>query len=287
MFALINIEMYKIFKKWRSYIGFIAILVLIPIIEFALKMEGQRSINFMTRDLQQSFIFVGNLLNAYFVSYLILNSLAIHIPFLITLVAGDLLAGEATAGTYRVLITRPVSRFSIITSKFAAGIIYTFLLILLLAILSLGLGSIIFGTGDLLNFSNGSIIVLAKNNVLWRFLLAYLFATLSMGVVASLAFLFSALVENAIGPIITTMAIIIIFMIISAINIGIFQDLKPYLFTNYMGSWRAYCKIQFNFIRTRCCVLFGRADHFSEEGYSYITYLKVIIWYEKYLINFD
>ncbi len=240
MLTLINIELYKIFKKWRTYIGFIAIIVLIPIIEYALKIEGQRSINFITRDLQQSFILVGNLLNSYFVSYMILNLLAIHIPFLITLVAGDLLAGEATAGTYRILVTRPVSRFSIVTSKFAAGIIYTFLLIFVLAILCLGLGSLLLGTGDLINFSNGSIVVLAKNDVLWRFLLAYLFATLSMGVVASLAFLFSALVENAIGPIITTMAIIIVFLIISAINIGIFQDIKPYLFTNYMGAWKGF-----------------------------------------------
>jgi ABC-2 type transport system permease protein len=240
MLTLINIELYKIFKKWRTYIGFIAILVLIPIIEYALKIEGQRSLNFITRDLKQSFILVGNLLNSYFVSYMILNLLAIHIPFLITLVAGDLLAGEATAGTYRILVTRPVSRFSIVTSKFAAGIIYTFLLILLLAVLCLGLGSLLLGTGDLINFSNGSIVVLAKNDVLWRFLLAYLFATLSMGVVASLAFLFSALVENAIGPIITTMAIIIVFLIISAININIFQDIKPYLFTNYMGAWKGF-----------------------------------------------
>ena len=151
-----------------------------------------------------------------------------------------MLAGEATAGTYRILVTRPVSRFSIVTSKFAAGIIYTFLLIFVLAILCLGLGSLLLGTGDLINFSNGSIVVLAKNDVLWRFLLAYLFATLSMGVVASLAFLFSALVENAIGPIITTMAIIIVFLIISAINISIFQDIKPYLFTNYMGAWKGF-----------------------------------------------
>ena len=61
-----------------------------------------------------------------------------------------------------------------------------------------------------------------------------------MGVVASLAFLFSALVENAIGPIITTMAIIIVFLIISAINIGIFQDIKPYLFTSYLGGWKTF-----------------------------------------------
>ena len=240
MITLINIELYKIFKKWRSYIGFIAIAVLIPVIEFAMHIEGTRSLNFVTRQLQDTFIFVGNLLNTYFVSYLILNSLAVHIPFLITLVAGDLLAGEATAGTYRILITRPVSRFQIVFSKFVAGLIYTFLLILWLAVISMGLGYLLFGTGELIVLKSGTIIVLAKNDILWRFLLAYCFAVLSMGVVATLAFLFSALVENAIGPIITTMAIIIIFIILSAINIDIFQSIKPFLFTSYMNTWSSF-----------------------------------------------
>ena len=240
MITLINIELYKIFKKWRSYIGFIAIAVLIPVIEIAMHVEGTRSLNFVTRQISETFIFVGNLLNTYFVSYLILNSLAVHIPFLITLVTGDLLAGEATGGTYRILITRPVTRFSIVTSKFIAGLIYTFLLILWLALISLILGYFIFGTGELIVLKSGVIIVLAKNDVLWRFALAYCFAVLSMGVVASLAFLFSALVENAIGPIITTMAIIIIFIILSAINIDVFQSIKPFLFTTYMNTWSSF-----------------------------------------------
>lgn len=240
MYNMISIELYKIFKKWRTYIGFIVISVLVPIIQIAMFMEGQKSINFMTRNLQQSFMLVGNLLNSYLVSFFILNSLTIHIPFLIALVTGDLLAGEATAGTYRILLTRPISRITIVTAKFSAGIIYTFLLISWLAIMSLGLGTLIFGTGKLLNISNGVIIILAKNDILWRFFLSYAFAVLSMSVIASLAFMFSALVENAIGPIISTMAIIIIFMVVSAINIDIFQAIKPYLFTNYMSSWRAF-----------------------------------------------
>ncbi len=240
MYTLVGIELYKIFKKWRTYIGFIAVGILVPIIEIAMMAEGQRSINFMTRNLQQSFFMVGNLLNGYFVSYLILNSLAIHIPFLIALVAGDLLAGEATAGTYRILITRPVSRNSIVTAKFLAGMIYTFLLILFLALVSVGLGSILLGSGELIVLGTGGITILAKSDVLWRFLLAYSFATLSMGVVASIAFLFSALVENAIGPIISTMAIIIIFFIISAIDVSLFRTLKPFLFTSYMDTWKAF-----------------------------------------------
>jgi ABC-2 type transport system permease protein len=259
MIKIINIELYKIFKKWRTYIGFFAIAVLIPVIQIAMLIEGGKSINFMTRSLQQSFVFVGNLLNAYLVSYLILNALAVHIPFLVALVTGDLLAGEATAGTYRLLITRPVSRMKLVTSKFFAGIIYTTLLVLWLSILSLGLGIIIFGVGELIVIKPTTVIIFARSDVLWRFLLAYGFAILSMSVVASLAFLFSSLVENAIGPIITTMAVIIVFFIVSAIEIDIFQTIRPYLFTNYILSWRLFFDdpIDVSEILKSVAVLFG------------------------------
>lgn len=240
MITLVRIELYKIFKKWRTYIGFIAIGVLVPIIQVAMLYEGENSINFVTRDIRESFIFVGNLLNSYFISYIILNALAVHIPFLITLVAADLLAGEASAGTYRLLVPRPVSRMKIVTSKFFAGAIYTNLLILWLAVISLGLGVIIFGVGELIVLKSGTIIIFEKSDVFWRFLLAYGYASLGMTVVCSLALLFSSLVENAIGPIISTMAVIIIFIIISAINIDLFKGIKPYLFTSYILNWREF-----------------------------------------------
>ncbi|MBZ0201163.1 MAG: ABC transporter permease [Ignavibacteriaceae bacterium] len=240
MLKVIKIELYKIFRKWRSYIGFIAIGLLVPVIQIAMMVEGERSLDFMTRSLQQNFFFVGNLLNGYLVSYIILNVLVIHIPFLVTLVAGDLLAGEATAGTYRLLITRPISRIKLVTAKFIAGIIYTNMLVLFLGVISLGLGYLIFGFGELIVVNSGGVTIFAREDVLWRFLLGYGFASLSMMVVTTLAFLFSSLVENAIGPIITTMAIIIVFVIISAINIGIFQSIRPYLFTTYMSSWRLF-----------------------------------------------
>ena len=240
IFTLISIELSKIFRKWRTYIGFLAIAILVPIIQIAMLVEGENGINFMTRNLQESFVFVGNLLNGYLISYAILSALVVHIPFLITLVAGDLLAGEATAGTYRILVTRPVSRFKIVLSKFLAGFIYTNLLVIWLAIISMGLGLLVFGAGELIVITNENILILARNDVLWRFLLGYGFASLSMTVVLSLALLFSSLVENAIGPIVTTMAIIIVFVIISALNIEFFRSIRPYLFTNYMQSWRSF-----------------------------------------------
>lgn len=240
MITLVNIELYKIFKKWRTYIGFIAIGILVPIIHIAMVFEGKDTINFMTRNIQQSFVFVGNLLNTYLISYIVLTSLTVHIPFLITLVAGDLLAGEATAGTYRLLLTRPVTREKFVTAKFIAGVVYTNLLIFWLALMSLVVGYFIFGVGELLIIRGDMVIIFEQKDVLWRFLLAYGFASLGMTVVASLAYLFSSLVENAIGPIVSTMAVIIVFVIISAINVDLLQSIRPYLFTNYISSWQLF-----------------------------------------------
>lgn len=247
--TLVRIELLKIFKKWRTYIGFIAIGILVPVIHMAMYYEGQESLDFMTRSLKQSFVFVGNLLNGYLISYIILNALTIHIPFLITLVAGDLLAGEATAGTYRILLTRPVSRFQVVSSKFLTGIIYTNLLVLWLAVMSLGIGLLIFGFGELIVIRSETIIILDKSDVIWRFMLAYGFASLGMSVVCSLAFLFSSLVENAIGPIISTMAVIIFFIIISALDIDVFKSIQPYLFVNYILNWREFFNDPLDFSR--------------------------------------
>jgi ABC-2 type transport system permease protein len=239
MRTLLSIELYKIFRKWRTYIGFLALGVIVPVILAAFYKEGDHYLDFMTQGMRSMFIFEGNLMNGYLVSYILLSSLVVHIPFLITLVTGDLLAGEATAGTYRLLLIRPISRLKIVTAKYVAGLIYTGLLILWLAVLSLGLGLILLGPGELLIIKK-DITIIAREDVLWRFLLAYSFAALSMSTVASLAFLFSSMVENAIGPIISTMAVIIIFIILSSIDIGFFKDIKPYLFTNYMSDWRLF-----------------------------------------------
>jgi ABC-2 type transport system permease protein len=236
MTTLIYYELLKIFKKWRTYIGFLAIGVLVPLIEFVLYFSGQGIVDSATKKLEQDFVLVGNLFNGWFVTHLIMNSLWIHIPFLICLVAGDVLAGEASAGTYRLLLIRPVSRTKIILSKFAATLIYTFSLIFFFALLSLGLGLLLLGGGDLMIFKDG-ILILPQEELLFRFAFAFFLATVAMWTVSSLAFLFSSLVENAIGPIVGTMAVIIIFFILGNLPYDFFIALKPYLFTSYLDIW--------------------------------------------------
>jgi len=161
----------------------------------------------------------------------------VHIPFFIALVAGDQVAGEATAGTLRMILTRPPSRPKILAAKVAVSLIYTIMLVLCLGVLSLGLGIIIFGTGDLLVREEG-LFILSKQHAICRFSIAYPLAMLAMSVIAALALLLSVLVENAIGPIIGTMAIVVVSVIISETPISLFEKISPFLFTSYTKVWQ-------------------------------------------------
>ena len=237
MVRLVYYELMKTFLKKRTYIGFLLVAVVVPLVEIAMKIEGGRFLQFSLRSLQQDFFFVGNLFNGWFLTHFIMNSFWIHIPLLITFVAGDQLAGEATAGTYRLILVRPVSRTRIFISKFYTTVIYTVIFVGFLGILSTGLALLLLGRGDLIVLTRG-ILILPEADVAWRFLLGYFLAAWAMLTIASLAFLFSSFVENAIGPIISTMGVNMIFLMITVIPLELFQDMKPYLFTNYLNVWQ-------------------------------------------------
>jgi ABC-2 type transport system permease protein len=230
-------ELLKTYLRWRSYIAFVAIAVVVPLVLVAMKLNADAMVRGATRGLSQDFLFVGSVVNGYFVTYFILNALWIHVPFLLTLGAGDQLAGEATAGTFRILLTRPASRSAILATKYLTTLLYTFTVVAFLVVLSVGLGLLLFGGGAMLVPAK-VLTVIPAEQAPWRLLLACLLATWGMWVVASVAFFFSSLVDNALGPILGTMSVIIVFYVVSGIPVDLFRELRPYLFTTYLNIWQ-------------------------------------------------
>jgi ABC-2 type transport system permease protein len=237
MRRLLRNELLKTYARWRTYIGFIAVAIIVPLVEFGFRAEGGSLVRSATRGLAQDFLMVGNLFNAYFITTFIMNSLWIHIPFLISLVAGDQLAGEATGGTFRLLLIRPPSRSKILLAKYITTLTYSFSLVAFLVLLSVALGMALFGTGDLI-VPGRSITIIPQAEVPWRIAAATGLGIWSMWCVATLAFLFSSLVENSIGPIIGTMAVVIVFLIVSTTPVALFAAIRPWLFTTYVSVWQ-------------------------------------------------
>jgi len=237
MIRLIYYELVKIFLKKRTYLGFGIVLVIVPLVEVAMKLEGGRFLTMAMRGLSKDFLFWGNIFNGWFVAHQIMNSLWFHIPLLISFVAGDQLAGEATAGTYRLILIRPVSRTRIFISKFITTVIYTITFVFFLAALSIGLALALLGRGDLIIVTRG-ILLLPESEVAWRFLIAYLLATWTMITIASISFFFSSFVENAIGPIVATMGLLIVCTVITVMPVEMFEIVKKFLFTRYLDLWQ-------------------------------------------------
>ncbi|MFO7617986.1 MAG: ABC transporter permease subunit [Bacteroidales bacterium] len=244
MRQLISIELFKIFTKPRTYIGFGAVFIIVLAIQAGIYIKGDEMLQMVIATLSDKFIFEGKLINMYGVSYIILNTLWIHIPILVALVTGDLLAGEANAGTYRILLTRPVSRTKLVISKFIAGWIYSLLLVVLMIILSIGVGWILFGPGDMLVMTT-KVSIIGADDVIWRFAGAYAYGMLCMTTVAALSFFLSSFSDNSIGPIIGTIALIIGITIISTVGASLLEPVLPFFFTTYLTSWQQFFDTEF------------------------------------------
>ena len=246
MLTLIQIELYKIFRRPRTYIAFGAIAALILIIQFGLKLDGKSYSDFLMKDIGGSMVIDGNIINGYLICYIMLQLLLVHVPLLVALIAADMISGEANMGTLRLLLSKPYSRTELLLAKFLAATVYWIMLLIWLAILALFLSMWIFGLGDLFLMKSSYVVLINQNDVFWRYAGAFVFAALAMVTVAALGFFLSIFAENSIGPIVATMSFIVFFTILSTLNIPIFNVLKPYLFTTHLISWKEFFDLKVN-----------------------------------------
>ena len=240
MWTILKIELFKIFKRPRTYIAFGAIAVIIILIQLAFWLDGETYIRFMLQPVLSTFDVEGKIVNGYMVCFIVLQTLLLHVPLLVALVGGDMIAGEANMGTLRLLISKPVSRSTLLMSKFAASVVYTLLLLIWMAVLALGLSLLLFGTGDMFNQRSEMAFLLESKDLFWRYVAAFGFAAIAMTTVAALSFLLSLFAENSIGPIVATMSIVIMFTILTTMDLPLFNSMKPFLFTSHMLGWKGF-----------------------------------------------
>lgn len=284
MWALLRIELYKIFKRPRTYIAFAVIAVIILLVQIALKYGGKEYAGLMMSGMNETFeVPTEQILNGYLVCYIVLNLLLIHVPILVALVAGDVVAGEANMGTLRLLVSKPISRIELLLVKFIASGVYTILLLIWVAIFALALSIILFGTNDLFVAREYGSNIISKSDVLWRYGAAFLFAALGLITVAALAFTFSVFADNSVGPIVATVCVIIVFTILTQMQIPFYDEtVKPWLFTTHMLGWKGFFYVKGN----EGVTIPGSIEDFSQIiksalfllGYC-LVFLSFAFWY--------
>jgi len=239
MMNLLNIELFKLLKQKKTWISFWVFALIMMIIHIGLYVDGENLLNLLLQNYKSQLFIIGNIVNAYLVSYIALNTLWVHIPILLVIVTGEIVSGEIESGTVRNILSSPISRSKFILTKSLAAFIYVIFFMLFMAIITLIPSYLIFGSGDLLVFMNGIQIILAEE-ALYRFLFSFAFGALSMICFASISIFFSVLFKNSLMAILSSLGILVISTLIQSFAFGLFESWQVFLFTYHMTQWQLF-----------------------------------------------
>ena len=230
MRQLLKFEVAKLIHRPRTFLSIGLMLVLVGLIFWGLKSEGENALEYLFQSLGDNFLMQGRILNGYMASFLILNTLWIHIPVLIVIVTGDLFSSELESGTIRLLMTRPISRNRVALAKFSTAVLYVFFFVLIFTIISLGLALLLFGSGDLIVAFNG-LQIIPETDLLWRFVAAFGYAFLAMSTFAILSVTVSFFTRKSLVAILITLGVIVISSLLQTLAASLFVGWEFFLIT--------------------------------------------------------
>ncbi|MEU2621881.1 ABC transporter permease [Streptomyces sp. NPDC007157] len=168
--------------------------------------------------------------------FLVFTALAATLPFFLPMavgvVAGDAIAGEASAGTLRYLLVAPAGRTRLLLTKYATTMAFCLLATLVVAASALAVGAILFPLGDLTTISGTQI---SFTEGLGRALLIALVVAASLTGIAALGLFVSTLTSSGIAAMATTVGLLITVQILD--QIPQLHALQPYFFSHYWLSF--------------------------------------------------
>lgn len=242
MITLLRLELEKLFRSKGFYLSFavlvgFVILMLWGFYTYAARKTGGQAVEQFKYTYESKEYFNG----LTFALYSVLFSFTLLLPIFVSMSAGSQIAGEARAGTLRMICTRPISRASLILSKFMVTGLHTFLLLAFFIGLNLLVGLIFVGWGNLELYPGPLNLVdapgkIMRDDALMRFGYAALTGTWALLVVAALALLCSVVFDSPVQATVMTIAAYLTLYIVGRVEF--FEHLRPYFFTTDMEFWR-------------------------------------------------
>lgn len=239
-FAQLKNELWKLFGKKRTYIGFGAFLVA----------QTAMLLIFKYTRWQQDFdrLLAGNgYVAAEYISALtvalimIWPQLALLMPLYVTLVGGDLVAKEAEDGTLRMILSRPISRMRLLLVKWIAGIIFTALLVLALGAIALGFACLYFPWKGMFVFGQAqpegdtTFSLFQPGHGLALYACSHIFMVANTVTLMSVAFMFSCFNMKPAAATILALSYMFVNMVME--HIPFFDRYQNWFITHHLACW--------------------------------------------------
>jgi ABC-2 type transport system permease protein len=242
MLTLLKLELEKLFRAKGFYLSFIVLIGFVALMlwgfyTYAARKTGGHAVEQFKYTYESKQYFNG----LTFALYSVLFSFTLLLPIFVSMSAGAQIAGEARAGTLRMICTRPISRASLVLSKFLVTALHAGLLLTFFIGLNLLVGLIFVGWGNLELYPGPLNLVdvpgkIMRNEALLRFAYAALSGTWALLVVAALALVCSVIFDSPLQATVMTIAAYLILYIVGRVEF--FEHLRPYFFTTDMDFWR-------------------------------------------------
>jgi ABC-2 type transport system permease protein len=242
MLTNLSLELRKALRKARTYIGPVALTLLITAV--AVGMKHSPHLERMRGMMERDFIVTGSIVNAAFLCRFLLEGIPfLLLPLFTCMVFADLLASESADGTLRMLLCRPVTRRQVVVSKYLLGAVYAVGLAIGTGVLAYLIGTVLLGRGSLVLFNDG-IWVIPEHTAILRLLASYTLIASGMLAIGSIAFAISTFLSNSNGAIAGAMGVLYGSAVIQEIEF--FAPLRPYLLSTHLEKWHGLLQGSFD-----------------------------------------
>ena len=167
--------------------------------------------------------------NGLFVSFVgLLVSVPLFLPLTVGVVAGDTIAGEASAGTLRYLLIAPAGRTRLLIVKYLATAVFCVAATLAVAIAGALIGVALFPIGPVTLLSGDSI---AVGDSIVRSLLIAAYITVSLLGLSAIGLFISTMTDVPVGAMATTIVLSVVSQVLD--SLPQLDWLHPWLFSHY------------------------------------------------------
>ncbi|HUC83716.1 MAG TPA: ABC transporter permease subunit [Candidatus Acidoferrales bacterium] len=237
LLAQLKNELWKLFGKKRTYIGFGAFVLAQT--AMLLMFKYRHGPTFLERILAANGYLASEYISALTVALVMLiPQLALLMPLYVTLVGGDMVAKEVEDGSMRMILSRPISRVRLLFVKWIAGAIFSAVLVLVLGVVALGFARLLFPWKGMFVFAEDpspvfGLFVASDGLKLYAF--SHLFMAVNAVAMFSVASMFSCF--NMKPAAATILALSYLLMSLVMEHIPFFESYQRWFITRHMESW--------------------------------------------------
>lgn len=237
---LVRFEAIKLKRSRRPLVAVLALVLFLALMLFGFYTYAQKETG-GSADFRYTFENSSYFNGLTFSLYAFYFGFVLILPIFAATEAGAQIAGETHSRTIQLLLTRPLTRSRIFFTKVMVSSAYLALLVGAFLVITLLLGLITVGWGDLDLYPGVMQMTdrhqhLEQSEALQRFLLTWPAATLALSTTLSLGLLISTWMKNPVNAVGGAVALYLVLYVISEIHF--FRELRPFLFTSHISFWR-------------------------------------------------